>query len=321
MSQVEISPDLSQKIVQIEREVDALRSAISRARTMRFVFLIALIALVLAVVYFFLQLARQVTSEKFMEEIATEARLHIENNQNDYQKQVQSLVDHSYPILTQAFSDQATKDMQKFTSAMDHEREALTNNLQTQLNDRLSKKYQGVLQEYESKMIETFPELADEKTRDKVVDNFQSIIKTLVARNYGDRFNESSQRLMSIWDQFPASEEVVGDATTLEEKLVHNLMQVATEVMSIMQRENEPLQPAPVAVGVPNPSQTAVEPSDSPQPTPETPSKEEPSKESPATSGDESSPPAQPAETPAATCPEVKPNDAPSAEATPEPPK
>lgn len=79
MSQVEISPDLSQKIVQIEREVDALRSAISRARTMRFVFLIALIALVLAVVYFFLQLARQVTSEKFMEEIATEARLHIES--------------------------------------------------------------------------------------------------------------------------------------------------------------------------------------------------------------------------------------------------
>ncbi len=321
MSQAEFTPDLSQKIAQIEREVDSLRSAISRARMVRFVFLLALIALVLAVVYFFLQLASQVTSEKFMEEIASEAKLHIENNQSDYQKQVQSLVDHSYPILTQAFSDQATKDMQKFTSAMDHERETLTNNLQTQLNDRLSKKYQGVLQEYESKMIETFPELADEKTRDKVIDNFQSIINTLVARNYGDRFNVSSQRLMSIWDEFPAAEEVVGDATTLEEKLVHNLMQVATEVMSIMQRENEPMQPTPVAAGVSNPNQTAAEPSVSGQPTPETPSKEVPSEESPVPSASESSPPAQPAESPAATSPEVKPNDTPGAETTPEPPK
>jgi hypothetical protein len=321
MSQAEFTPDLSQKIAQIEREVDSLRSAISRARMVRFVFLLALIALVLAVVYFFLQLASQVTSEKFMEEIASEAKLHIENNQNDYQKQVQSLVDHSYPILTQAFSDQATKDMQKFTSAMDHERETLTNNLQTQLNDRLSKKYQGVLQEYESKMIETFPELADEKTRDKVIDNFQSIIKTLVARNYGDRFNLSSQRLMSIWDEFPAAEEVVGDATTLEEKLVHNLMQVATEVMSIIQRENEPMQPTPVTVGVSNPNQTAAEPSVSGQPTPEAPSKEVPSEESPVPSDSESSPPALPAETPASTSPEVKPNDTPGAETTPEPTK
>jgi len=320
MSQAEFTPDLSQKIMQIENEVDALRSAISRARMMRFVFLLALIALVLAVVYFFLQLARQVTSEKFMAEIASEAKLHLENNQSDYQKQVQSLVDHSYPILTQAFSEQATKDMQKFTSAMDHEREALTNNLQTQLNDRLSKKYQGVLQEYESKMIETFPELADEKTRDKVVDNFQSIIKTLVARNYGDRFNESSQRLMSIWDEFPASEEVVGDTTTLEEKLVHNLMQVATEVMSIMQRENEPMQPPPVAVGVSNPSQP-VQPSVAEQAPSESPSKEEPSAVGLAPSTGETSPTAPPTETPATPSSEVKPIDAPSAEASPEPPK
>lgn len=321
MSQVEISPDLSQKIVQIELEVDALRSAISRARTMRFVFLIALIALVLAVVYFFLQLARQVTSEKFMQEIASEAKLHIENNQNDYQKQVQSLVDHSYPILTQAFSERASKDMQKFTSAMDHEREALTNNLQTQLNDRLSKKYQKVLEEYESKMIEAFPELANEKTRDKVLDNFQSIVNTLVARNYGDRFKVSSQRLMTIWDEFPATDEVVGDTTTLEEKLVHNLMQVATEVMSIMQRENESVQPPPVALGVSNSGLTAAEPSASGQPSPETPTKEEPSEESPVPSANEASPPAQAAETPVATSSETKPNDAPSAEATPEPPK
>ena len=259
MSHTQTAPDVPGKIKNIDQQVDALRAAINRARQLRVIIFLVLIALLVAIVVMFMNLAKRVTSEEFINEVASLSQQHFNENQSVYQSHVQQFVDRSYPVVTGAFSTQATKDLPKFTEAFNEQRDAFVNNLRSRMDEKLTKKYQDILTQHENLIVAEFPELKDQAIREKVLVNFQFIIERLVARNYGDQFNNEAKKLIALWDSFPAAKEAGPNDPTLEEKLLENLLHVATGVMTIMQQnEQQGLPPTTVPGAATAPAETTA---------------------------------------------------------------
>ncbi len=234
------SPDVSLQLAGIEQQIDSLQSAIDRLRRLRLIFFVAMVAMVVGVVYFFSQLAKQVTSERYVNEIAALAQKSLESNQSAYQKELQTFVDHAYPVIAREFTQQATRDMQKYTGAFEKERETLLKNLESRMNAMLADKYKEVLNQHESAIVAKFPDLQNQNVRVKVLANLQLLVEGLVARNYGDKFHESFQKVLLVWDSFPASNEPSATEPKLEEKLLENLLVLSGSVMTFIQQSDRP---------------------------------------------------------------------------------
>jgi flagellar basal body-associated protein FliL len=316
MSHTTPAPDVSGKIQSIDKQVDALRAAINRARQLRVIILLVLIAILVAIVVMFMNLAKRVTSEPFINEVALLSQQHFNENQSAYQTHVQQFVDRSYPILTNAFSEQATKDLPKFTEAFNQERDSFVNNLRARMDEKLTKKYQDLLVTHENLIVSEFPELKDKDKRDIVLVNFQRIIERIVARNYGDQFNDEAKKLIAIWDSFPAAKEVGPNDPTLEEKLLEHLLHVATGVMTIMQQgDTQALPPSTVPGVETTPAETTTTAATTPAETPATATPAgdapaEPPKDGEAATATPTETPAEPPATPAES-PAAPPADAP----------
>jgi len=246
------TPELSGKIQSIEQQVDALRAAINSARKLRIIIFLVLIALLIAIVVLFMSLAKRVTSKEFVNEVAELSQKHFTENQAVYQSHVQQFVDRSYPIVTGAFQSQSTKDLPKFTEAFNEQRDTFVTNLRTRMDEKLTKKYQDLLVQHENQIASEFPELKDKESRDRILANFQFVIERLVKRNYGDQFNDEAKTLIALWDAFPAVADPGPNEPKLEERLLENLLFVATGVMTTMQQNGmaqtsatDPTAPAP----------------------------------------------------------------------------
>lgn len=247
MSVASNSGGASAQIQSLSRNVDELKAAISRARQVRLLMVVVLMIVLVVIVYMFMNLAKRVTSEPFVNELTTLAQKHVTDNQDKYQKEVQQFVDTSYPIVSGAFSDQATKDLPKFTEAINGQRETFVNNLRERMDEKISKKYQDLLAQHEEMIVAEFPELKDKETRDRVLANFQLVIEKLVKRNYGDQFDEESKKLIALWESFPAAEEPSEMDAKLEEKLLENVLHVAAGVMTTVQQNRNAAYEIPTA--------------------------------------------------------------------------
>jgi hypothetical protein len=186
MSHASNSPGAAAQIQGIKRNVDALQAAIARARQVRLLMVVVLIVVLAVIVYMYMQLARRVTSEPFVNELGQLAQKHVTENQDAYEKEVQLFVDKSYPIVSKAFTAQAQKDLPKFTEAFDQERDAFIASLRERMDEKLADKYTQLLKQHEDLIVAEFPELKDQATRERVIANFQLVIEKLVKRNYGD---------------------------------------------------------------------------------------------------------------------------------------
>jgi hypothetical protein len=234
------SPDGSLQLARIEQQIDSLQSAINRLKHLRVFFFVAMIAIVVGVVYLFSQLAKQVTSERYLNEITALAQKNLESNHSAYQKELQAFVDHAYPVIAGEITAQATRDLQKYTNALEKERDTLMKNLEGRMNTMLADKYKQVLNQHEAAIVNKFPELQNQEVRTKVLANLQLLVDGLVARNYGDKFHDSFQKVLLVWDTFPASNEPTANEPKLEEKLLENLMVLSGSVMTTMQHAEKP---------------------------------------------------------------------------------
>lgn len=261
-----LAPDTAAQIQSIDQHVEGLRNALNRARMLRVLILLVLITVVVAIVYSFMNLANRVSSESFVNEVTTLAQKHVTDHQDVYQKEMQQLVDKSFPVVRSAFNAQAQKDLPKFTEAVNKERDVFITNLRERMDEKLAVRYKDLLKQHEQMIVTEFPELKDEATRERVLANFQLVIEKLVKRNYGDQFDEESKKLVQIWESFPAAEEPGPSDPKLEEKLLEHALQVAAGVMSTVQQANTETAPATTPVATPTVSKstpaasTAAEP-------------------------------------------------------------
>jgi hypothetical protein len=243
------------QIQSIEQHVEGLRNALNRARMLRLLILVVLVAVLVGIVFSFMGLAKRVSSESFVNEVTSLAQKHVTDHQGDYEKEMKQFMDKSYPVVSSAFTAQAQKDLPKFTEAFNKERDVFITNLRDRMDEKLAVKYKELLKQHEDMIVAEFPELKDQATRERVLANFQLVIEKLVKRNYGDQFDEESKKLIALWESFPAAEEPGPNDPKLEEKLLEHALQVAAGVMTTVQQANS--SGAPLTASPNTPSEAA----------------------------------------------------------------
>ncbi len=259
------SDDLSNRISKIETEVNQLMASINRAKRLRWIFLLSLLAIIIAIVVAFVSLAKRVTSKEYINEIGALAQKHYDENQTLYMEQLKHLSDKASPLVANAFKDQITKDLPKLTQSINSERDIFITNIQSKMDEQLSKQYNELLSRHEKIIVSNFPELENQKTRDRVVASLQLILERIITRNFGDQFRQRANELVAIWDSFPAAEKPQGDEMPLEQKLLTNLLFVASNAMTSIEAASESSNlPATAAPKLPNPSADTIgsDPSD-----------------------------------------------------------
>lgn len=216
----------------LDRQVDALKSAITNARRMRLCIVLAGITMLAVVIFLFVGLAKQITSDEFVTEMTTEAQTELENNQDRYVEQLRGLVDDTAPVIWKAFYEQSKKDTPKYSVAFNRERDTYSQNMQDALRDRVYEKYVEILKSHEGIIAEEFPRLADENRRSEIIASMELAMSKIVQTYYVDRFEAELSETYAVWDAFPAAEEPGEGSPTLEDRMMEIFTQVVTMVIT-----------------------------------------------------------------------------------------
>jgi hypothetical protein len=138
--------------------------------------------------------------------------------------EVQKLVDHSAPIVSQAFCEQTKKDLPAFLQAAGAERDTFVEELQKRLNERLTVHHQKLLARYMNVLREEFPAVRDEKLHEAMMANLQTTVDALVRKYYVEELRTELLALYGQWDDFPVAPPVADGEPPLEDQLLANLL-------------------------------------------------------------------------------------------------
>ncbi len=220
------------RVVAVERQVESLQAALSTSRRSRQTLLLGFIALIAIVSFLFYPMVTRLQSEEYITELSNEAQSYLADNSDNYMREVQTLSDNVTPVITKAFYEQAKKDTPKFTLAMNREREVLMRNLERRLKEQINAHYERVLAEYESIIVQEFPQAEDEQIRRRVIANFREALNRMVQRFYADELRAELQAMYDTWDGFPIADPAEEGDPKLEDQLVGYLMELVTVKMS-----------------------------------------------------------------------------------------
>jgi len=188
------------------RECEALKAALARARTMRLVLLTALAVFVGVTAWTFYGLGQKLKSEENLRQLEALAKQRLVDNNDKYMKEVQLLVDHTSPVVTQAFYTQAKKDLPGYLQAFDKERNQLADGLQQQLLERMDAHYKAAIQKRIGLMEAEYPELKDPEVRERLVNNLAAASRALAKKYYVDEMKVQLTAFYDAWDHFPAAD-------------------------------------------------------------------------------------------------------------------
>lgn len=221
-----------ERIESLEAQVKRLDAALVAARKIRTLFLIAVLALMGLIIYMFMGLFHKLTSQSFQAAVASEAQSRFEQNQERYLNEVKSVVDKASPLITQAFYQQTKQDMPKYTAALDQQREIFTQDLQSQMDAQLRKKYHDLLAKYEARLVREFPELEDEKFRAKVMHSLDKAVGDLASRYYTDQMGLAIGKIYEGWDRFPPADKPGLGDPQLGDQLIGTLLELVSHRLS-----------------------------------------------------------------------------------------
>lgn len=216
--------NLTQQMENIVRESDALIAAMQRARAIRLLLFVALVAFVLVTVLKFYQLAEPYRGEANQKILLAKVQDRWNRNSDRYVKEVEKLVEKCTEPLTTAFYDQAKKDLPSYFKKVEGERDTLLVNLERELAEKLTIQHQDSEGKYKRMLQAEFPTLQDERVHAKMVDNVQKAVNNLVKRYYVQELHDELQAFYNTWDQFPVAEKPAKGAEPLEDELVAALL-------------------------------------------------------------------------------------------------
>lgn len=221
-------PAIDARVQSVESQVKALEAALAASRKARLTILVGLVVVIAVVIVLFKGLADELSSQEYITSLSNEAQEYVNENSDDYMKEVQKLADNAAPVVTKAFYEQAKKDAPKFTLALEREREKLMENVQQKLAVQISDKYEATLEGYEEILIQEFPKADDDRIRRRVVANFRESLNRMVQEFYADQFKEELQGMYDTWDGFPVADAAEEGDPALEDQLVGYLLELMT---------------------------------------------------------------------------------------------
>jgi multidrug efflux pump subunit AcrB len=225
----ETSPDraLADQVEAILRESAALSAALAKARAVRRVLLLVVVVFVVVVSLVFWRLANTFFGDENKKTLLAAAQQRLEKNQEGYLKQVQTVVDRTHPKLTQAFFDQAKKDMPEYVRGFDKEKQQLASDLERELQPRLEKRYQEALKSHEKILKEEFPQATDQ-THERMMENLGMAMQKLVKKYYIDELDSQTRTLFDAWETFPPADTPGKNEPSLEDQFLDTMIELLT---------------------------------------------------------------------------------------------
>ena len=219
--------ELSRRVEAIMQESASLSAAMTRVRLVRLVLFLGLIAIALITVYKFYALGDHLRSDENLNKLADAAEARLEKRNDAYMREVQQFVDHSSPVVSRAFYDQARKDLPDFVTDLSKERDVFTANLESQLSGKVDAHFARVQLQADRAIAEAFPEVSDEERKKRMVANIEIATQRLAKRYYLHEIEERLNGPDGIYanlDKFPAAAPAQKGDASLEDQLTGKLL-------------------------------------------------------------------------------------------------
>jgi hypothetical protein len=220
------TPAIAPHIEAVRRETAALTAALARGRRIRLVLMMVLVVFILIVCGVFYRLGTDFTDERNLDRMVQVAQNRLERNSDRYMKEVQLLIDHSSPPLTEAFGAQVKKDLPRFFQTMEQERDVLAKSLHDQLSKKLEAHYQQLISQQDRILKAEFPLIEDPKTHERMSANIDLALQKLVKKYYIEQLDAQTKSLFEAWDQFPAAELSKAGQPSVEDRFLAALIEM-----------------------------------------------------------------------------------------------
>ncbi|MSR59555.1 MAG: hypothetical protein EXS05_18250 [Planctomycetaceae bacterium] len=210
----------------IERESQALVGALSGSQRTRQLVFLALVAIVCITCYAFYKLATRFQQKEQMDALVAKAQERLEDNSDYLMREVQTLVDVSAPVLSEAFYEQAKHDLPGFLQAMQSERNQFVESLQAKLEVKLNAHYEMLLDRHQRLLAEEFPAVTDAKLHEAMMANLRVAVDKLVRKYYIEKMRDELLAMYATWDEFPPAPPAAEGEPRLEDQLVAELLEL-----------------------------------------------------------------------------------------------
>lgn len=213
---------LARQVRDLEQESAQLSAAISRARWIKVVLVLALVAIVLTAGVKIRNKALQFVQDPqpLYNELQTWAR----DNEDELQREAKKFIDDAVPPLRQAFQDRFEQDMPVIMDLVGEQREVLALALRDELEKRVQQKYQAAIASHQQILKDEFPDIKDQEAIDAMNVNMQEAIKPLVKRYYADKLALEFEKMQELIATFPLAPP--GDRDKLAEDLYGHLFEL-----------------------------------------------------------------------------------------------
>jgi hypothetical protein len=197
---------LQQQVEKLTQEYAALSAAYARARRTRQLIFLGTLLFIAVVCFAFYRRGSKLMSEAYSQELAKIAQARLEKNQDQYMRHVEHVVNRTSPALSDAFTQQANKDLPAFFKLLENERDQAAKELQTKMTDHLEKRYATQLERLDQVLTEELPQTKDKVLHDRLAKNLKTAMDRVLKKHYISMLESDVNELYATWDRFPMAE-------------------------------------------------------------------------------------------------------------------
>ncbi len=229
---------LARQLGDLEKQANELTAAIQRSASVRRVLVLVVVGVLAVFGGLYYQVGRSFVDQKNIDKMMVYLNKRAAANSQEVMNELQTLVKHTQPTVSDALEKQFTKDMPAILGLLGKEREVLALNLQDLLDQRLRAQYTKALKQHSAILQEEF-DIQDVEALAMMVDHFEGGFQPLVKQYYGDRLKEEFNRMYATWDNFPLDNSR-RTKEELEKELYHQLIGLMLQKVVTLATEVDP---------------------------------------------------------------------------------
>lgn len=219
----------------VVRECEALQNSMGRNRTIRRLLLLATLGFLVGFGIAYWNKAKHLSSPEYRQELVSLAQTQLEDQSDDYMRQVEGLVSTTSPVLTEAFYERAKQDLPHYLSALGTERDVLVERLQANVEQKLKETQGQMLERYQGILREEFPDLTEEQYG-RMINNLEVAVQRLASRYYKEELQGQLNTLYDTWDSFPKTEPNADPNLRLEDQFISALVDLLQHKLTELDR-------------------------------------------------------------------------------------
>jgi hypothetical protein len=219
----EASPT-TQKVESVLNACDSMISALKTARWARNLLLLGFLAFALGSAYVFYDMYARVRSQENLDRVTQAVQDRLAGQSDTYFREVQSLVDKSTPIVTDAFYTRAKTDLPLLLQGVEKERDQFIDSLKGRVQNVLAEHFDAMVSKNQDLLVKELPEVKDPEIHKRLVANLHVVFERMIKKYYADELNHRLVSMYDAWDRFPAAERIAGDTTRLEDQFIASLL-------------------------------------------------------------------------------------------------